>query len=139
MNDGTGYATWTTIHRGDRGEHDIRHANGSAQTAEDSQGSGQVTAADVDGDSLIYSVVSGPAHGTVAMNADGSFSYNPDVNYNGTDSFTYKVNDGIVDSNVATVSIMVTAVNDAPVANNGSAETAEDLAANAQVTSSDGR
>ena len=39
-------------------------------------------------------LVSGPAHGTLTLNADGSFSYTPDANYNGTDSFTYKASDG---------------------------------------------
>jgi uncharacterized delta-60 repeat protein len=71
---------------------------------------------DVDGDTLSASVVSGPSHGTLNMNADGSFSYTPNANYNGSDSFTYKANDGQADSNVATVSITVNAVNDAPVA-----------------------
>ena len=61
-------------------------------------------------------LVSGPAHGTLTLNADGSFTYTPDANYNGTDSFTYKANDGTADSNVATVTLTVTAVNDAPAA-----------------------
>jgi VCBS repeat-containing protein len=52
--------------------------------------------------------------GTVALNADGSFSYTPDANYCGPDSFTYHANDGMQDSNIATVSIDVTCVNDAP-------------------------
>ena len=43
-------------------------------------------------------------------------TYTPAANYNGSDSFTFTVNDGTVDSNVATVSITVNAVNDAPVA-----------------------
>ncbi len=60
---------------------------------------------------------SGPSHGTLTLNADGSFTYTPASNYNGPDSFTYKANDGHTDSNVATVSITVNAVNDAPVAN----------------------
>jgi len=44
--------------------------------------------------------------------------YSPAANFNGTDSFTYKANDGTADSGVATVTITVTAVNDAPVAVN---------------------
>ena len=51
-----------------------------------------------------------------ALNADGSFTYTPALNYNGTDSFTYKANDGSADSNLATVTITVNPVNDAPVA-----------------------
>src|SRR6266508_2532639 len=72
---------------------------------------------DVDGDALTASVVSTPANGTVTLNTlDGSFTYTPDANFNGTDSFTYQANDGTADSNVATVTLTVTPVNDAPVA-----------------------
>jgi hypothetical protein len=62
------------------------------------------------------------------LNADGSFTYTPVADYNGSDSFTYKVNDGSVDSDVATVSITVTAVNDGPVISNiVDQETQEDI------------
>ena len=71
-------------------------------------------------------LVSGPAHGTLTLNADGSFTYTPAANFNGTDSFTYKANDGAADSNVATVTSRSTAVNDAPVAVNDSYTTNED-------------
>jgi VCBS repeat-containing protein len=67
---------------------------------------------DLDGDNLTAVLVSGPSHGTVAVNADGSFTYTPAANYNGSDGFTYKANDGTADSNVATVSLTVTAVPD---------------------------
>jgi Ca2+-binding RTX toxin-like protein len=72
---------------------------------------------DVDGDQLHPILVSGPAHGSVTLTADGAFSYSPIANYNGADSFTYKANDGQADSDVATVSLTVNPVNDAPVAN----------------------
>src|SRR5204862_7146935 len=62
------------------------------------------------------------------FNANGSFTYTPDANYNGSDSFTYKANDGIADSNVATVNLAVNPVNDAPVAVNDSYSTNEDVA-----------
>ncbi|HEY6139167.1 MAG TPA: Ig-like domain-containing protein [Thermoanaerobaculia bacterium] len=73
---------------------------------------------DVDGDALTAVLVGGPAHGSLTLNANGSFSYTPAANYNGADSFTYKANDGSAGSNVATVTIVVTAVNDPPVAVN---------------------
>jgi hypothetical protein len=47
------------------------------------------------------------SHGVLALNADGSFSYTPDVGYTGADSFTYQISNGILDSNSATVSINV--------------------------------
>jgi VCBS repeat-containing protein len=95
-------------------------------TNEDTLLTGAVTATDVDGDTLSYSVVDGPAHGSVAFNADGSYTYTPDANYNGADSFTFKANDGQADSNVATVAITVNPVNDPPVAGNDTAGMVED-------------
>src|SRR4029450_7480836 len=73
-----------------------------------------LTAADVDGDPLAFSIVAGPSHG-VLSGAAPKVTYTPAANYNGSDSFTFRVNDGTVDSNVATVLITVTALNDAPV------------------------
>ena len=67
-------------------------------------------------------------HGSLSLNSDGSFTYTPAANYNGSDSFVYKVNDGTADSNLATVSLTITAVNDAPVATAESYTTAEDTA-----------
>ncbi|MEU3838689.1 FG-GAP-like repeat-containing protein [Streptomyces sp. NPDC028635] len=64
---------------------------------------------DPDGNTLTASVVTGPAHGTLTLNPDGSFGYQPDSAYVGSDSFTYKATDGTDDSNVATVSISVSA------------------------------
>src|SRR5207253_2885071 len=58
-----------------------------------------------------------------ALSSNGSFTYTPAANYNGPDSFTYKANDGTANSNVATVSITVNPVNDAPVAVNDSYST----------------
>jgi VCBS repeat-containing protein len=67
-----------------------------------------VTDADtVDRPHLAASVVSGPAHGTLTLNADGSFTYTPAAGYAGTDSVTYRASDGIDPSNVATVAITV--------------------------------
>src|SRR5205807_1685937 len=51
--------------------------------------------------------ISGPSHGTLTLNADGSFDYTPANGFAGDDTFTYKANDGTSDSNVATVTIHV--------------------------------
>jgi len=71
---------------------------------------------DLDGDALTAILVAGPAHGTLTLNADGSFRYTPGAEFSGADSFTYKANDGTADGNTVTVDLTVTAVNDAPVA-----------------------
>jgi uncharacterized repeat protein (TIGR01451 family) len=60
--------------------------------------------------------VDGPAHGTLALNGDGSFTYTPEANFHGSDGFTYKANDGQADSGTATVSITVASANDTPAA-----------------------
>ena len=82
-------------------------ANGSASGTEDTVITGTLVATDVDSASLTFSRVTQAAHGTVAVNANGSFSYTPNANYNGPDSFTFKANDGSLDSNVATVGLTI--------------------------------
>src|SRR5207245_6764036 len=62
---------------------------------------------DVDGDTLTAMLVTGPSHGTLTLNADGSLVYMPALNFNGTDSFTYKASDGPAQSGVATVTITI--------------------------------
>jgi VCBS repeat-containing protein len=71
---------------------------------------------DVDGDPLSAMLVSNPSHGNLTLNSDGTFLYTPNANFNGTDRFTYRAFDGSTHSNVATVTITVNPVNDAPVA-----------------------
>jgi VCBS repeat-containing protein len=92
---------------------------------------------DVDGDPLTAVLVSGPAHGTLALNPDGSFTYTPAENFCGEDSFTYKAYDGALYSNVATVRITVTCVNDAPVANDDEASVSEDSSVTVPVLGND--
>lgn len=72
---------------------------------------------DAENDTLTANIVTVPQHGTLTLNPDGSFTYTPTANYNGSDSFTYRANDGTVDGNIATVSLTITVVNDAPVGN----------------------
>ena len=92
---------------------------------------------DVDGDALTAIVMSGPAHGTVTLNANGSFTYTPAANFTGGDSFTYKASDGTLDSPVATVAIAVAVVNHAPIAVADAATTAEDTAVTIAVLAND--
>jgi hypothetical protein len=117
-------------------------ANSSASGSEDTPISGIVSATDVDNTAsqLTYSLVGangGAAHGAVVFHADGSYTYNPVHDFNGSDSFSFKANDGQLDSNVAHVSLTVSAVDDAPVAANGSASGNEDTPISGAVSASD--
>ncbi|HJH30457.1 MAG TPA: tandem-95 repeat protein, partial [Methanosarcinaceae archaeon] len=71
---------------------------------------------DSDSSSLNAVLADSTTNGTLTLNTNGSFSYTPNSNFNGVDSFTYKANDSYDDSNIATVTITVNPVNDAPVA-----------------------
>lgn len=82
---------------------------------------------DPENDALTAQLTAGVAHGTLSLAPNGGFSYTPAANFNGTDSFTYKAFDGTRDSVApATVTINVTAVNDAPVSAADSYATALD-------------
>jgi VCBS repeat-containing protein len=81
---------------------------------------------DSDGDTLTAVLVSGPNYGTLTLNPNGSFVYTPWAYYNGTDWFTYKANDGQLDSNVATVTITVNAVNNPPILEDNRGTTNQD-------------
>src|SRR5207253_2894238 len=102
-------------------------ANDASTTAEDTAVSIAVLAndTDVDGDALTVSVAGTPAHGSTLANADGTITYTPAANYNGADSFTYTISDGHGGTATGTVSVSVTAVNDAPLAANDPGTTAE--------------
>ncbi len=94
---------------------------------------------DPDGDPLTVASVTQPANGTVVLNADGTITYTPDADFNGTDTFTYTVcDDGIpAECATATVTVTVAAVNDVPVAGNDLATTDEDVAVTVAVTAND--
>jgi endonuclease G len=87
-------------------------------TAEDTQKQITLSASDFNVNNVLsYSIVDGPQHGTLSTIEGGTLTYTPNGNYNGPDGFTFKANDGGKDSNVATVTINVTPVNDAPTLN----------------------
>ncbi|MBM7557587.1 tandem-95 repeat protein [Halanaerobacter jeridensis] len=81
---------------------------------------------DLDGDSLSIVGSTAPANGTVVNNGDGTVTYTPDANYNGTDSFTYDISDGSGGSDTATVDLTINPINDLPVATNDSVTVDED-------------
>lgn len=64
-------------------------------------------AVDAEGNPLTFTAVTQPAHGTLSLNPDGTFAYTPTAGFSGSDSFTFKANDGFLDSTVATFNITV--------------------------------
>ncbi|MBY8966170.1 tandem-95 repeat protein, partial [Algiphilus sp. NNCM1] len=85
-------------------------------------------AMDVDGDNLTYTISTPAGNGSVVVNGDGTFTYTPNADFNGTDTFSYDVTDG-QETASATVTVNVAPVNDAPVANAQTVATDEDVAA----------
>ncbi len=77
------------------------------------------------GATLTATVVTEPANGTLVLNADGSFSYTPDPDFNGEDSFGYVASAGTASSTEQLVTILVQAVNDAPIGMDDSFQVAE--------------
>jgi VCBS repeat-containing protein len=85
---------------------------------------------DPDGDPISAFLVDRPANGALALNADGSFTYTPGANFNGTDSFTYRAQDSFgAQSALAIVAIVVTPVPDAPTAADQSVSATENIPA----------
>ena len=95
-----------------------------------------LAATDADGDILTHSIVSGPVNGFLS-GTGSDLTYTPATNYFGSDSFIFKANDGSADSNIATISIIVNAVNDFPVAEDQSVSTDEDKAKDITLAATD--
>ena len=95
---------------------------------------------DVDGDTLTVSTtpVSGPSDGALTLNANGTFTYTSDLNFNGVDSFQYQVGDGNGGTDQGTVTITVNSVNDLPVALDDSFVTDEDVPLSGDVLADNG-
>ncbi|MEH7506997.1 tandem-95 repeat protein, partial [Priestia megaterium] len=111
--------------------------NYTFSTQEDSPVVGAVVGTDVDGNPLSYQLQNGPTNGIAAVNADGTFSYQPNLNFNGTDQFTVLVSDGQGGTAVSTVTINVIPVNDPPITSNVSFTIAEDSTLINQVVAVD--
>ncbi|HYC83321.1 MAG TPA: Ig-like domain-containing protein, partial [Candidatus Paceibacterota bacterium] len=103
-------------------------ANNAPQTTNDEYSTNEDSALEIDAPGVLGNdsdedenyltakLAQGTTHGALTLNDDGSFSYIPHADFNGTDSFTYAANDGTIDSSITMVNITVTPVNDAPVA-----------------------
>lgn len=106
-------------------------------TPEDTAISSSVTATDPEGDPLTFTVLQPPAHGTVTLLPNGSFTYVPAPDYNGPDSFNVLVNDGHGGTSVIPVNITVTPVNDLPTARPDAQTINENTVATGNVLSND--
>ncbi|RYF78847.1 MAG: tandem-95 repeat protein, partial [Comamonadaceae bacterium] len=112
--------------------------NQNLTVAEDTPLSGQVGGSDVDGDALSYALNTGPVNGSVTLNPNsGQFTYTPNANFHGTDSFIVTVSDGRGGTVNSTITIGVTPVNDAPTTANQALTTPEDVALGGQIQALD--
>ncbi len=122
------------------GEDDLPVAvNDTVNATEDTVFNGDVSGNDtLSGDGgNVFSVNTNATNGTVVMNADGTFTYTPNANYNGPDSFTYDLTDADGDVSTATVTINVAPVDDTPVAVNDTVNATEDTVFNGDVSGND--
>ncbi len=139
ISDGKGGFATSTLTITINGRDDLVAANDSATTNEDTPVTASVAGNDstMSGGTLTYAKVSNPSHGTVVVNADGSYTYTPATNYSGTDSFTYTVTDAASgESLTRTVNLTVNPVVDL-VAANDRATTYEDTPLTASVAGND--
>ena len=100
--------------------------NVEINTNEDSSVSFELSASDVDNDSLTYRVVQDPIHGRLSQGGNSNFTYSPFNEYSGQDSFTFQAFDGKVYSNIGSVKITITEVNDPPVVQSSTFKLRED-------------
>ena len=122
VSDGFGYSNTATVTITVDPVNDAPTADDDSFTVDEGNSliNEQLTGSDPENDTLTFILVSDVAHGELILNADGTFTYNHDGSETTSDSFTFKVNDGNLDSNIATVTITINPVNDAPVANDDS-------------------
>ncbi|MEM1079797.1 MAG: tandem-95 repeat protein, partial [Pseudomonadota bacterium] len=91
-------------------------------TPEDSAITGEILGTDVDGDILTYRLADPASNGDVTLLSDGTYRYVPDPDFSGTDSFVVEVDDGAGGTDLATVTVTITSVNDAPVVSSGAGD-----------------
>lgn len=127
---------WTDSRSDNPSNHRPNAENQSITTAEDTTVNIELNATDADQNPLTYDVVNGPMHGTL-NGTPPNLTYTSNANFHGSDRFTFKVNDGHVDSDTATVTITVTPVNDRPVANDLTLSTTEGTPIAIALTGSD--
>ena len=82
-------------------------SDASFTTQTDTEVTGTLNAEDSEGDPITFAVVDEAVNGTVMVEADGSFSYQPNATFTGNDSFSFRASDGDRDSNLANVEIVI--------------------------------
>ena len=110
----------------------------SASFDEDTSYTGSFLAADIEGNPVTFAVETGPTNGTVVVNGDGTYTYTPDADYFGTDSFTFTATDsegGV--SSPATIALTVNNTADDPIADDGLAMLNQDTTYNGTLSGSD--
>ncbi|MDZ7888227.1 MAG: retention module-containing protein, partial [Pseudomonas sp.] len=113
-------------------------ADQAKDTNEDQSVSGQIVASDVDGDKLSYTIQAGADHGSLLLNTvTGGYTYTPNKDYNGNDTFTIRVYDAKGAYTDSVVTVTVNPVDDAPVAAADTATTAEETAVTIDVLAND--
>ncbi len=136
VNDGNSDSTPGTINISVLAVNDIpTGTDQSVTTAEDTAKAIILNGSDVES-AVTFNVISGPSHGALSGTAP-NLTYTPTANYNGTDGFTYKINDGAADSSVVNVAITVTAVNDAPTTSDQNITTAQATSKPITLTATD--
>ncbi|SJM93542.1 DUF4347 domain-containing protein [Crenothrix polyspora] len=90
-------------------------SNNKLSTPENTAIESKLNAIDVDSNILTYTIVQNPTHGVVSLNTSGNFIYTPAKDYVGADVFSFKANDGQLDSNTGTINLTIDNTNSAPV------------------------
>jgi PKD repeat protein len=113
--------------------------DGTIATNEGLPANGTLIATDIDGDALSYALVTNGSLGSAVItnSSTGAFTYTPKADAWGTDTFTYKANDGTAVSNISSVSVIITPINDIPVATDGIVATKQDVPAESILTARD--
>jgi len=129
ISDGNGGSDSATVYVTVTGVNDPPVANDDVVTVVEDSADNQIDVlandTDPDGDDLDIAGVTQPSHGLITYTADYVY-YTPDGDYTGTDQFSYSITDNNGGSDIATVTITITTINDPPIANDDSAVVAED-------------
>ena len=101
--------------------------SGAFSLSEDTPLTATLSGSDPESAPLTFILDQNVTHGTLILSSTGEFTYTPNTNYNGSDSFTFHVSDGVNDSPISTGTLSVVAVNDTPSSVNDIVSGTEDI------------